>query len=785
MKKRLFRSFANDDSGDDQDRDNEQLDPVTETSPAPPLATGPYRNSREHLMDHLARMHILIKAQTARWHFAIAQHKPQESWGMWKISRAEVDAILDSSYPDPRNLPDDIAEDVQKYWSAAARKAQDIDQRLMQTDPMRALRLYRLQELFGLEAEHRDILLVCLLPEVNSRYRRLYGYLQDSMNHLQPSINLIQYILQPTLAGPEDIFSLISAASPLLDHDLLHWQETGVDLPLPLRSLHVDERIASYLLEQDVLDRRLTAVMLEPPAKINLEDLILPAPQIRETLNDFLRVLPDQLPLTMLWTGAGGSGRLSAARAFCKELSLPLLSVDVPAALEGELPWPELVKLTLREAQLRDAAVYWNRCEPIIAANEKTSHWKQLLSAVEEFKGLTILAGESSWTPAGQFRSHPFLVLEFAMPNFEIRKQLWQAYLPSPEQFGHYHAALPDLLSSGFQFTEGQIADAVATACSLARRRNPRQPRLIPEDLFEASRRQSSDKLVALARHVKPLPSPNGKDPFADLILPEPAKRQLHELYARISNHHILYERLGFAERINLGKGTIALFTGTSGTGKTMAAELLASARQTDLYKIDLAAVVSKYVGETEKNLNKVFEQAEDSNAILFFDEADALFGKRGEVKDARDRWANLEVNYLLQRVEEYDGVVIMATNLRQNIDGAFLRRMQLIVEFPFPDAGARLQILTGLFPEGIGRPGPQVLRQVAAQFELAGGSWKNIVIDSAFRALDGVDNGELPTITTPHLIIAIAREYQKTGKPITRGEFGEPFYQYIEKVIF
>jgi SpoVK/Ycf46/Vps4 family AAA+-type ATPase len=214
-----------------------------------------------------------------------------------------------------------------------------------------------------------------------------------------------------------------------------------------------------------------------------------------------------------------------------------------------------------------------------------------------------------------------------------------------------------------------------------------------------------------------------------------------------------------------------------------MAAELLAREQGVDLYKVDLSAVVSKYVGETEKNLSRVFAEAEDANAIIFFDEADALFGKRGEVKEAQDRWANMEVNYLLQRVEEYAGVVILASNLRQNIDDAFMRRIHVIVEFPFPAADARFRILTGLFPPGLPRPADDELMLLTDRFKLAGGSLKNIVLDAAFRALTE-KNGGPPTITSRHLAAGVAREYQKLGKPITRSEFGDDYFNFVDEDI-
>jgi SpoVK/Ycf46/Vps4 family AAA+-type ATPase len=259
-------------------------------------------------------------------------------------------------------------------------------------------------------------------------------------------------------------------------------------------------------------------------------------------------------------------------------------------------------------------------------------------------------------------------------------------------------------------------------------------------------------------------------------------RRQIEELRARIRQRGQVYSGLGFERRLSLGKGLIVLFSRSFGTGKTMTAELLAREQDVDMYKVDLASIVSKWVGETEKNLNQLFAEAEDANAIIFFDEADALFGERGEVKGAQDRWANLEVNFLLQPVEEYSGVVILATNLGQNIDEAFVRRVHVMVEFPSPDAEARFRTWRGMFPAGVLPPPDEDIRGLATQVKLPGGSIRNIVVDAAFRA-PVVSSGECK-IELRHLVLATAREYQKLGKPITKGGFGETSYPWVAEEI-
>ena len=241
----------------------------------------------------------------------------------------------------------------------------------------------------------------------------------------------------------------------------------------------------------------------------------------------------------------------------------------------------------------------------------------------------------------------------------------------------------------------------------------------------------------------------------------------LREICNQVRYRAQVYDTWGFDRKLSLGKGLNVLFAGPSGTGKTMAAEIMARELGLDLYKIDLSTIVSKYIGETEKNLARIFAEAETSNAILFFDEADALFGKRSEVRDSHDRYANIEISYLLQRMEEYDGVAILASNLSKNMDDAFVRRMRFTVEFPFPDEDSRRRIWEGIWPaETPRRPGLD-LADMARRFDLPGGAIRNIAVAAAFLA---ADDGQ--AVGMGHLMRATQREYQKMGKLTTAAEY-------------
>jgi SpoVK/Ycf46/Vps4 family AAA+-type ATPase len=277
--------------------------------------------------------------------------------------------------------------------------------------------------------------------------------------------------------------------------------------------------------------------------------------------------------------------------------------------------------------------------------------------------------------------------------------------------------------------------------------------------------------LLGFARRIEPTRGLTLKD----VILTEANKRQLRELLDRVRLRSRDEQEAMVGLALARTKGLVALFAGPSGTGKTLAAEVIASQQGLDLYKIDASTVVSKWLGETEKNLDRVFTDAEGSDALLFFDECDSLFGQRGEINDARDRWANLQTNYLLQRVEDYSGVVILATNLRQNIDDAFLRRIQVIVEFPAPDAPLRFAIWQrSISSAGSGLTEAE-LRDVADRFSLSGGSIRNVAVEAAYRALAN----NRTKISLRDVIDSIAREYQKIGRPITQGDFGAQFYQW------
>jgi len=378
---------------------------------------------------------------------------------------------------------------------------------------------------------------------------------------------------------------------------------------------------------------------------------------------------------------------------------------------------------------------------------------------MQQLGSITFLAGVRPWELADGLKRQQWHAAEFPVPPYAERRRLWQASLNGDG------AEAPDLdqLAARFRFTRREIKNAVHAARNLARLRDGASAALTQADLRSACRAESSRRLGGLARKLET------RYAWADLVLPANETRQLREIVQYIQHHEGVYSDWGFGRKHTLGRGINILFSGASGTGKTMAAGIMAAELGLDLYKIDLSVIVSKYIGETEKNLARVFQEAESSNAILFFDEADALFGKRSEVKDSHDRYANIEVNFLLQKMEEHEGIVILATNLSKNLDDAFLRRLQFTVLFPFPERDERLEIWRRVFPAEAPLAADVDLDFLARRLKIAGGNIKNIALGAAFLA-----RAERATIGMRQIILSAKREYQKVGKLCVKADFGD-----------
>lgn len=615
------------------------------------------------------------------------------------------------------------------------------------------LPLLRVRRLFELSAFETDVLLLALAPELDLGFERLYAYIQDDVTRKRPAVDLA---LRLFCADPGTRAAARAAFAPeasLRRHRLIQLVEDGQrHPPLLARFVKLDERIVAELLAQPAVDPLLASFVVVTYPRRSADELVLPA----GFFAPLRRAIADQAHGSVLaLMGGYGSGRSAIAETLCAELRIGLLKVDVERMLSADLAPREATQRVVREAILGGHAIIWQGVDRMLH-DDGLAEWRlALLAALDDNRARSFLPIDRPWEARGALRSSTFLSVALPAPSYTERERLWRLRLNGDRP----DDATLDALASTFRLSGGQIRDAVAMARSLA---SWRGVPLGPDDFFAACRAQSSGKLNDLARKI------TSTYDWNDIVLPADQLALLREMCAQIRNRRTVLEHWGFDRHLAMGKGLNVLFAGQSGTGKTMAADIIAADLGLELYKVDLSTIVSKYIGETEKNLDLIFTAAREANAILFFDEADSIFGKRSEVKDAHDRYANIEVGYLLQKMEEYDGVVILATNLRKNMDDAFIRRLHAAIDFPFPEEADRARIWRKVFPAEAPLAEDLDLQFMARQFKLAGGSIRNIALAAAYLA---AETGE--RIGMAHLVHATRREYQKMGKLITEADFG------------
>ena len=627
-------------------------------------------------------------------------------------------------------------------------------------------RLAWLQETFDLSNFDLDIAAIALAPELDRRYERLYAYLQDDVTRKRPTVDLALNLLCRDAATKLARRDRFSSDAPSIRHQLLHlvWDSSQPKPTLLTRNLQLDEQVVRFLLGETGLDSRLTSFcqLIQPADRVSdskeavQKALILLCQESQQT----------QQPLRLYFQGSDRSGKRLTAAAIAAELQVPLLQADLARIVADKADLEAIVKLIVREAQFQNALLYIESAE-LLQQEERAIFYESLVEAIAHNNGITILAGSESWHPKAASRLK-IVTVPFSLPDFAQRRREWQNRLQITGM--SIPEAEIDALSDRFRLNADEIADVVATACQNVRwkiatgewqklSQTPAGDRA--SMLFAAARAQTSRELAALARKIEP------QYRWEDIVLPADPQTQLREICTQVKYRHLVCKEWGFDSKLSLGKGLNVLFSGPPGTGKTMAAEVIAGELQLDLYKIDLSQIVSKYIGETEKNLNRIFTAAATSNAILFFDEADALFGKRTEVKDAHDRYANIEVGYLLQKMEEYEGLAILTTNSRSNMDDAFVRRLRFIIEFPLPSEKQRRQIWEKIWPDATPRSADLDLDLLAHRFEITGANIRNIALGAAFLAAR--DGGSVSMV---HAIAALRREYQKMGKILMDQEF-------------
>lgn len=657
--------------------------------------------SMRHLMARLGVVEARVSALVA-WRRS-GDPDPDDPYRGVYVSEAHVDRLLAPSVVPHRLLGD-----------AEVRLAQveaDADEAALAGAE---LRLRSFADGFGLDALGIEAMLIALAPDLDPRFEKLYGYLHDDLTRRRASPSLV---LELTGVSAFDMHGRAAflASSPLLRHGVITLD--AADRPLLTRAMRVADRVVDHLLGSNRPE--LSVARLIPRTAVRPS----------EESDGYARVLDSGGHLYVrdgaLATGVAGV-EAAGRQALAIDLNLLRADDDAGAIVDG----------IVLEARLRDLAVVAGPVE-VLAERQAWSALARL--ADDERPNILIGSGpwESRWSTAAR------LVVDAEGTTGVDRAQLWRD-AGAGELSDHTSLA-------AFKVTPDQADRAVETArYNAIRHQRPMEV----FDVMRGARNLNTTGLERLARRVVPSVS------FNDLVLPPSVAILVAEIELRARRRNEVSARFGLGTGRADGKGVTALLSGPPGTGKTMAAEAVAGALGFDMYVVDLATVVDKYIGETEKHLDRVFREAEGVNGVLFFDEADALFGKRSEVSDAKDRYANLEIAYLLQRMETFEGVTVLATNMGANLDEAFVRRLDVVAELPAPDADARRQLWDRALGHRLPRADDVDLDVLAERYELSGGHIRNVGLLAAFLATE--DAGP---VTMSHLLTALGREMRKAGR--------------------
>ncbi len=688
----------------------------------------------EELTRRLRRTDLLLMRAVRRQRQRSTMKKKASYWGS-VIEETEVDALL----REHGEIDFPIMDDGLESALAASLALRD--------DP--GGRIGRLRDAFGLDGDEIDLVLLALAPEISAGYARVFAYLNDNLNQSYLTVDLASRVLRRDRRDRLALLSRLMGSSPLMKYRLLllHPQD-GVETHTA-RRLHPSQRFLHWLLEE----RELPSSMGFQPMATDREPFIPAATRqrVEELAPGFHK------PITAVVVGSTIGAREGVAMAIARRMNRPLVRVDLERCKEYlEQPYD-----LLRELRLNRAVPYLVN---VVASQEDPTQRNQMMALGAAVGQLPypVLVGGSDRRAVGALLGgdRPSVTVQVHRSSLPERHEAWldafdrrewdlnQANKMAERFYSVGGTTIPRILDRAQAESGGNAPDGDA--------------------LWAAAREESRPEFRGLALHIVPSYA------MDDLILPTKTKGQMQHLIDYLAQQERVFHHWGMSKVRSRGYGIKALFSGGPGTGKTMAAEVIAGALGLDLFRVDLSSVVSRWVGETEKNLREIFDAAEGGTAIILFDEADALFGSRGEVKQAQDRFANQEVSFLLQRLEVFEGCAILTTNLQENIDEAFLRRFGAVIEFPMPTAAERAKLWARAFPDATPKADDLDLDHLAKQFIIAGGSIVNSAINAAILA-----SRDDEPVGMKHAVMAVARELMKMGKQVSRVHFGD-FYDEV-----
>lgn len=704
----------------------------------------PYDSDVAYLQEQLVRLELMIGRK-----LALRERKPAH-----EFLRDADHAPLQ----DPQVLTAEL-EALEKRIEArvAATRAQS----------ERGLAAFRLIGEYGLDSFEWDLLVLALAPSLDLKFADLFDKLGYKFRGR--TIDTALSILCDTLAEKVAARRYFALEAPLIKNHLLLIERDryrGEEDILNL-DLKVPRRVMNLLLGSDAVDESLVGFskLIEPT--VTLDQVVL-AEELKQKVvrlvsnhaeyvkkrNEwgFDRVISYGRGIILLFAGAPGTGKTMLANAVARHLGKRLLMVNSDRLYDRIHTLESNVENVFREAKLQNSVLFFDECEMLFADRRFGNNgMAELLTALERFDGIAILATNLAPALDEAMDRRIMLRIDFELPTAELRRRIWRNHLP-PEA-----PVAPDVdlnaLAQHFEFSGGYIKNAVLTALHEVLARKEEKPEIRHEDLVAACRNQLRQKLGSYTDRIVP------QVPLASVVLPAGLRERVEEIVDSSRHHATVFQEWGLGSRLTSGRGLTALFQGPPGTGKSLTAEAVAFELGKNLYRISLPAVVSKYVGETEKNIQAVFRAARDGQSVLFFDEADALFSKRTGVTGALDKYANMETNLLLLELEQFEGLVVLATNLVGNLDPAFERRIAYKLVFPFPDGVAREAIWRGMVPPQMPVAEPIDFAYLGRRYDISGGHIKNAVVRAAYRAAR--EKGGRRVLTTQLLARAAEEEVQ------------------------
>jgi len=695
------------------------------------------RTVPEELARRLRRSDLLLLRAVRRQRSRPAMRAKGQFWGS-VITDDEVDALLRAHGEiDWADTPDGLSDAV-----AASAALRDEPQG----------RVDRLRKAFSLDGDDMDLLLLSLAPEISSGYARIFAYLNDNLNQAYLTVDLASRVLRTHRTERLALQGRMMSGSPLIRNRLLLIYPPDGAETLASRRVHPSGRLLRWLLEEE----ELPADLGFSPMATDREPFI-PEPT-KARIAEIQHALDRAVTIAVVGSTIGS--REGAAMAIARAAGRPLVRIDLERAQQYlDQPWDLVRELRLSGALPYVINVLQSQEDPA-----QRAAFTRLGTTLATLPFPVLIGGTDRRAIGALLGSdRPSLTVHVTRTTLDERISAWTDAFSQRGWDTDYAAEISERFYSVGGTTIAQILDRAEAESG------GNTPST--ETLWDAARECSRPEFRGLAQHVVP------KYRFEDLILPDRIMGQLKMLTSYLAEQENVFHRWGAIKVRPRGFGIKALFSGGPGTGKTMAAEVIAGHLGLDMFRVDTSSVISRWVGETEKNLREIFDAAEGGTAIILFDEADSLFGSRGEVKQAQDRFANQEVAFLLQRLEVFEGCAILTTNLQENIDEAFLRRFGAVIEFPMPNVEARRELWGRAIPAGAPKSADLDLDVISKQFILAGGNIVSAAINACILA-----SAARESVGMKHVVEAVAREMVKMGKQVSRVHFGE-FYDYVQQL--